>query len=188
MRFLFLIFLIFPNFLFACDQLALIEAIEEGNIYMIRHIPDFQNIVNSRLHRLPSRDKSEKRVPDFPVEFAVYLGNKNTVRALIGLGGELNPKDHPMPPLHVAVQSNNPDLFKILLKLGADKNLTNCFGKTPLELAQELQSQEMIDILLSPTLFKKKVPEKIDYFSLLSAYLLDRIGYILFGINLGEYS
>ena len=52
-----------------------------------------------------------------------------------------------MTPLHWAVQRGYNDCVEILLRYGADPNLENKFGKTPMEIASGINRSDICELL-----------------------------------------
>ncbi len=50
-------------------------------------------------------------------------------------------------PLHNAVRSNSLKYVVLYLYCKADKNMKNCFGKTPIDLARELNYDGIVAVL-----------------------------------------
>ena len=49
--------------------------------------------------------------------------------------------------MHYAAEYNSGDAAKVLLANGADKNLKNSSGKTPLDVAKDKKSDKVIELL-----------------------------------------
>jgi ankyrin repeat protein len=72
------------------------------------------------------------------------------IKYLVSLGADVNLKDiNGYTPLHLAVERDRKDLVEYLLGLGAKPNLkTNLSSSTPMHLAAESSSPEILAILL----------------------------------------
>jgi ankyrin repeat protein len=77
------------------------------------------------------------------------LGYDLLVRDLIRAGGDPNMKIGPNEdtPLILAAGKEHVKVVKVLLANGADKEVTNKFGDTALDIAEEKGHKEMIELL-----------------------------------------
>jgi hypothetical protein len=102
--------------------------------------------------RLASR---EARPSDTPLNLTHGDLTENAVRLLIEQGADINAQTNKQTlgttlgdtPLHSAVKSNNIKAILILLENGADANITNHDGKTPLQVAIEGQHKAAMQLL-----------------------------------------
>lgn len=87
-----------------------------------------------------------------PLYYAASFGLVDVVRLLLEtekdmkvdeLGGRVHSS-----ALHVATYRDHINIVKLLLARGADPNLPNIVGESPIEWAMRNQNQEMIDLLL----------------------------------------
>ena len=65
--------------------------------------------------------------------------------------------NHGMTLLHVAVEKGNSEAVEALLKKGADKNVTDVFGKTPFDRAVAKNDTKIINLLSTDTVLQRKV-------------------------------
>jgi ankyrin repeat protein len=84
-----------------------------------------------------------------PLSSAAELGYDLLVRDLIRAGGDPNMKIGPNEdtPLILAAGKEHVKVVKVLLANGADKEVTNKFGDTALDIAEEKGHKEMIELL-----------------------------------------
>ncbi len=72
------------------------------------------------------------------------LAGKNDVLTILNLGESVTPKEIVVKDergntaLHYACINNNPDLARVLLNLGADADVANSSGETPLAMSRRL--------------------------------------------------
>lgn len=78
---------------------------------------------------------------------ALWKGDLRMVESLIVLGVDLKQLRAGQSPLHTAVGRGHSDLVKLLIDAGADPELKNMDGQTPLELARDLNRRE-IELIL----------------------------------------
>ena len=78
---------------------------------------------------------------------ALWIGDLRIVENLIVLGVDLKKLRAGQSPLHTAVGRGHLDLVKVLIDAGADPELKNEDGQTPLELARDLGRREIEKIL-----------------------------------------
>ena len=62
--------------------------------------------------------------------------------------------------LHLAIERNELEVVKFLLRQGAETSIKNGEGKTPLDLAEELNHTEIIDVLNSFTSQEEWSPQR----------------------------
>ncbi|MCP4644700.1 MAG: ankyrin repeat domain-containing protein [bacterium] len=84
-----------------------------------------------------------------PLHLAVISDEDDLVQFLLRKGAEINTREakYGMTPLHCAVAQGNPDLTSLLLSNGADPSLRENQGRTPLELARQLDQPECEQVL-----------------------------------------
>lgn len=104
------------------------------------------------------------------IKKAIRENDKAALENLIGtvekpLTANINQTDEiGYTPLHMAVLANNPEMVKMLLDRGANKDAQTLYGKTPRALAVEKGFKGIIEILDkhgSQGKTKEKEPEKI---------------------------
>src|SRR5262249_24259970 len=79
---------------------------------------------------------------------AIINNKKEIVKLLIAEGADVNfqtPDQY--TPLHFAVHFASPEIVAMLLNAGANRAVTNRFGKTPLDLATERNNLMAIELL-----------------------------------------
>jgi len=80
---------------------------------------------------------------------AVFMGNKDAVKAHIEAKTDLNVKDqYGSTPLSIAITFDKPEVAKLLIEGGADINATNGDGSTPLHTAAFFCRKETAQLLL----------------------------------------
>lgn len=83
------------------------------------------------------------------LHWASFLGCENSAYYLASWGLDMNvqDKDGSFTPLHLAVISGNVRIVRRLLLKGASRTLKDKKGKTPIDLAREQQSTNLINLL-----------------------------------------
>jgi len=103
----------------------------DGFKKMIEFYPDFANVYyfgKTPIHRVIHKHSLE--MSNLLIQLKVDIGVKE-----LGIDG--------FTPLHLAVQEREINLVDLLLKSGADISLKDAKGRTPLELAESLNFQEI---------------------------------------------
>ena len=121
-------------------QIVLIAAYK-GDVELLREI----------LKTNPDKDIRDSRGAT-ALHDAMFQTNMEAVNLLIDHGYDIDavsPVDG-NTPLHNAVWANNASAAKILLGKGADKNIKNKQGQTPLALARKLGKQQLANLLFDP--------------------------------------
>ncbi len=87
----------------------------------------------------------------FPLQIAVIKGWTEMAELLLSAGARsiINEKDYiwHYTSLHHAAEQGNKALVKVLLDNGADTNIKDDLGKTPLKIAEEKDHKEIVDLL-----------------------------------------
>ena len=78
---------------------------------------------------------------------AALHAQRDTVKALIERGADVNARADEYSVLLAAVYGGDPGIVKLLLEKGADANFRNERGKTPLRAAQETRRKEIAALL-----------------------------------------
>ena len=80
---------------------------------------------------------------------ASFWNHQQVATLLITHGADVNwkSKDEGDTPLHKAVGMNAKEVVILLLKHGADRNAKNAQGKTPVDLARDSDSQDLLRLL-----------------------------------------
>jgi ankyrin repeat protein len=92
-------------------------------------------------------------IPDchnrLPLPTAAVYGHDLIVRDLIKAGGDPNmiSGEDEDTPLIIATSNGHEKTVKVLLANGADKELTNKFGDTALDIAEEKGKKEILELL-----------------------------------------
>lgn len=87
-----------------------------------------------------------------PLHFAAQQQSLASAKLLVEAGAPVNVQNvHGNSPLWTAVFSSQGsiELVELLVASGADSRMTNAAGRTVLELAQSMGSQEIVDLLES---------------------------------------
>ncbi|KAL3870297.1 hypothetical protein ACJMK2_038373 [Sinanodonta woodiana] len=86
---------------------------------------------------------------EYPLSFAACLGQEECVRLLRAKGANPNLQDaNGNTVLHMLVIHDKTEMFDVLLSLGADLNIKNRQGLTPLTLAAKLARKDMYEHIL----------------------------------------
>lgn len=98
----------------------------------------------------------DKKYGMVPLHWAAYF-RSDLVNMLIAAGADVNASQYNKKyktednytPLHAAAQRGNEESVRILLKNGADKYMKNSYGKTPAEIAMNMDnsSKNIINII-----------------------------------------
>lgn len=87
-----------------------------------------------------------------PVALAAYFGHPELVRLLLGAGADVNAQArNPMKvaAIHAAVSTSDEECVKILLENGADPNLPQQDGITPLSVARANKNDAIVQMLIA---------------------------------------
>lgn len=84
-----------------------------------------------------------------PIHFAAKLGRTDCVNLLIENGSQINVQDNigRKTPLHYAIEENHVDTVKCLLEHKANVSISDLDGYSPIHMAVESQSFEIVDML-----------------------------------------
>jgi ankyrin repeat protein len=115
------------------------EACEEGNVHVIRAILDRRpDLIN-----MPGQGRFT------PILLALRRNRIDAAMLLLERGADLNaPAPHGQPPLwYAASMPRRPDLMDAILRAGANPNIQDYEGNTPLHVAVERGNAELVDML-----------------------------------------
>ena len=145
------------------DPRALIEAIEKGNLAKVQellpsadHLENFQTkdkktgdslihfavrggnnkILEFLLKEIGLDSNLANKNEDYPLNLAAEKDDKEAVEILLEAGAISLPDKFGNTPLHTVIENNNIDGFNMLLKAGADINVLNSAGQSPLKVAE----------------------------------------------------
>lgn len=108
-------------------------------------------------------DVNEMNAQRTPLSSAVFQEDQKMVDLLLMLGADINrvDKDCPNSPLHDATYRGYYLLVEHLIKKGAEINIRNYLGKTPLHLASKMGHYQTTKTLLeaNPTMINLKDPD-----------------------------
>ncbi len=91
-----------------------------------------------------------------PLHYACYFGSRKVIDFLLDLGANINSTDQENnTSLHYAINSGCTKTVKKMLIRGANKNIKNIEGKTPYDVAKQMNNQEMANILKNKNFFQK---------------------------------
>lgn len=111
-----------------------------------------KDTLNSEFPTIPTKTNFEGLAyfGEYPLNFAACLNQEECVRLLFATGADPNKQDlNGNTALHMMVIHNNLKMFQLILHKGADINLKNNKGFTPLTLAAKLARNEVFLILNS---------------------------------------
>ena len=74
-----------------------------------------------------------------PLQYAVWEGRSEMVSLLIKHGADVNVETGKSTPIHTSVLKGNYQITELLIGRDSKLNVINADGKTPLDLAVELQ-------------------------------------------------
>ena len=127
-----------------------------------------------------------------PLHYACYFGSRKVIDYLLDLGADINSQDQENNTcLHYAINSGCSKTVKKMLIRGADKSLRNLEGKTPYDIAKEMNNYEIASILERKSFVNKYIcmgselsafePSRNDLFLLISLIVLiiSKLVYIL---------
>ncbi|KAI1735193.1 ankyrin repeat-containing domain protein [Xylaria scruposa] len=91
------------------------------------------------------------------LQLATHAGRIEVAKVLLRCGADVNPilaedisyEPFSLPPLHHAIQKDNPELVNCLLKAGANVEWHDEFGETALSHAIAMDSPKSVELLLS---------------------------------------
>ncbi len=83
-----------------------------------------------------------------PIIYAASMRSEEILRLLIDAGADVNAVNprNGLTPLHRAIESG-PGVVKLLLDAGANPRVSDIDGRTPLDVAREIEHREMIALL-----------------------------------------
>ncbi len=106
----------------------------------IESVPDFYNHKISSVHY-------RNGYGDTPLHIVASWGDGEAIRSLVEAGADIDARgESGFTPLHCAAEQNHPEAASLLLALGA-RALNNDQDETPLELAEALESKEVLAVL-----------------------------------------
>lgn len=94
---------------------------------------------------------TKSNLDDYPLHIASKRGNLDEIKLFFGTGlfnNNLQQGESGYTPLHNCVRFNHYDCAKFLLERGADQDIANNDGQTPLDTAKNLGNDDMVELLL----------------------------------------
>ena len=82
-----------------------------------------------------------------PFQYAVWGGRTKIVSLLIKHGADINSVTGKTTSLHTSVMKGHYEIAEILIENDSKLNFIDVDGKTPLDLAVELQREKFVDLL-----------------------------------------
>lgn len=147
------------------DRAAVLQMLEQGADINARQRQTYTDHETSLIHAVNGghvqtaqflvRRKADQTISDsegqLPLPLAVKKGLHLVVRDLIRAGGDANMKsgDNQDTLLMIAVTENHEKVVEVLLKNGADADLSNKFGEIAMDIAAEKDYEEIIKLLES---------------------------------------
>lgn len=136
----------FPHQLVFHDMVKDGDSSEMTNFFKRPSVADPQGIINSA------------GAQDGPaLHTLVKEGNLKCVRVLINLGADVNMQDDEegQRPLHICACTNNIEMARFLVKRGANPDLTDNEGRTPVDLTDDFDMVELLT-MYSPEETRRK--------------------------------
>ena len=84
-----------------------------------------------------------------PLSEAASLGYVDLVRYLLAVGAQIHVEGQGEPTLNCGTNSGNTEIVRMLLNTGADVNIRNDIGETPLHLAAGKDNLELVQLLVN---------------------------------------
>ena len=118
------------------------------------------------VERLLKRGANANRINEThnraPIHFAAEAGHADVLKCLLN-EKRTNPdlKVAQQTALHIAVRNDKPDCVRVLLENGANPNIANSKGLTPIHIAAASGKREMVQLILNES---KKFPLNLDGF------------------------
>lgn len=121
------------------DKLAFLAALYSGDVNVVNeHIANQTVDVNAHIN-------AEK-----PLAIAVRLGHSAIVDALLSAGAEVNDVGHDsQTAMHICANTQNVDVFKVLLAHGGDLTVRDVNDHTPLDVATRVCNERMTLALIN---------------------------------------
>ena len=128
-------------------QKSIRENIRSGNIDFIRQL----------IAELEEEPDERINLSDL-LYFAAEFGQINIARLLIENGADINMKHGELQntPLHIAVIIDDMEMIELLLENGANKNIVNRYGYSPISLVENEIARELFNNI------SNKLPKRID--------------------------
>ena len=131
---------------------AIVDALDDsGRTPLIIAIssPKTINVIKVLLAAGANRGAEDRAYHRNALFWAVFEDRLDVVDALLATGLDVNIKDSDQDwtALHLAVAHFNYDIVQFLIDHGADVNIAGKNGETPLQIAKERNSKQMLEIL-----------------------------------------
>lgn len=87
-----------------------------------------------------------------PLHDAAIKGRTKIVKLLLAAGANVNAQDKEdlYTPLHDAVRMNYPEIVQLLVAADADFSISDVWGNTAIDIAQEYKFDDIINLLSKP--------------------------------------
>lgn len=131
-----------------CQWLLDMGAVQKGNVYGNFPIHQASKKQNPEIVKLLLNHGAEQTPNDYlvtPLHNACEANDLKTVRVLLEHGGQQT-MNYLETPLHIACKYRNLEMVQLLLQHGGIQ-VPNVFGATPLVLAHNMDSEEVIRLL-----------------------------------------